>query len=187
MENYTITKYQIEKLADEDSIVKELLKGWFPESFKTELEIGKWYKYKLALFYVTNKISNHTNYYNVFGFDVDGNWMTDNAKTWFDENYIEATPEEVEEALIKQGGYKIGLKTKCLVSQRKIVLKGKPFYRDGKIYADTDRFTGYAVLFIDGEFSKILHEEKTVITKERDLKIIAKKMKVSPENIEIKN
>ena len=89
MENYKITKEQVLKLANKaeqgcTSVIESDLKNWFPEDFKKELEIGKWYKYKLALFYVTNKKSNNANYYNVFGFDVDGSWMTDNAATSFD-------------------------------------------------------------------------------------------------------
>ena len=113
MEIYKITKEQIlETIRTGTDVTKRYFKEIIPEAFKKELEIGKWYKYKLALFYVTNKKSNNANYYNVFGFDVDGNWMTDNAATSFNENYIEATPEEVEAALIneaKKRGYKEGV------------------------------------------------------------------------------
>ena len=40
-------------------------------------------------------------------------------------------------------------------------------------------------IFANGKWAEIITEEKTVITMEKALKIIAKKMKVSPENIEI--
>ena len=185
---YEITKYQIEKLADEDSIVKDCLKEWFPDVFKTELTIGKWYKYKLALFYITNKISNNTNYYNVFGFDVDGNWMTDNATTYFNENYTEATPEEVEASLIseaKKRGYKQGIT--CAFGKgahnrmiRENEIRWVPDWQDkGALCMGTN------VIFTQGNWAKILPQEKTVVPMEKALKIIAKKMKVSPENIEI--
>ena len=89
--------------------------------------------------------------------------------------------------MIKQGGYKKGSKTKCLVSQREVILTSEPYYSDGRINCKTESLpSGYAVLFMDGEFAEILPEEKTVITKEKVLKILAKKLKVSPESIEIK-
>ena len=187
---YEITKYQIEKLADEDSIVKDCLKEWFPEAFKKELEIGKWYKYKLALFYVTNKKSNNANYYNVFGFDVDGSWMTDNAATSFNENYIEATPEEVASSLKKEAkkrGYKQGITCAFgkgaynrMISENEI--RWVPDWQDKGALC-----MGMNVIFTQGNWVEILSQEKTVISMEKALKIIAKKMKVSPENIEIKN
>ena len=192
---YEITKYQIEKLADEDSIVKDCLKEWFPDVFKTELTIGKWYKYKLALFYVTNKISNNTNYYNVFGFDVDGNWMTDNATTYFDEKYIEANPEEVSAVLKKEAknrGYKEGvriydvyLKEKTRVSSDKLDYEMCGHNPDN--YGMCLRDSAGAIIFANGKWAQILPQGKTIVSMKKALKIIAKKMKVSPEDIEIKN
>ena len=47
-------------------------------------------------------------------------------------------------------------------------------------------FGNYGI-FERGEWAEIITQEKTVVPMEKALKIIAKKMKVSPENIEIKN
>ena len=188
MENYTITKWQIKKLADKDSIVKDCLKNWFPDAFKKELEIGKWYKYKLALFYITNKTSYNTNYYNVFGFDVDGNWMSDNAKTYFDERYIEATPEEVSAALIneaKKRGYKKGVKCYFGTEKHQRTISTDDIIFDTNYLNNGGLCMGTNVIFTQGNWAKILPQEKTVVPMEKALKIIAKKMKVSPENIEI--
>ena len=195
MENYTITKEQVLKLANKaeqgcTSLIESDLKNWFPKAFKTELETGKWYKYKLALFYITNKISNNTNYYNIFGFDVDGNWMTDNATTYFNENYTEATREEVEVALkaetIKRyGKHWENTKIKAHADDLPWIGNGlnKGFFSCGltlnKIYSK------HGVLYSHGNWAQILSQEKTVIPMAKALKIIAKKMKVSPENIEI--
>jgi len=193
MENYTITKEQIlETIRTGTDVTERYFKEIIPEAFKKELEIGKWYKYKLALFYVTNKRSNNANYYNVFGFDVDGNWMTDNAATYFDENYIEATPEEVKVALkaetIKRYG-KDWENTKI-----KAHADGQPWIASGLnkgcfscILTLNKVCSKHGVLYSHGKWAKILPQEKTVIPMEKALKIIAKKMKVSPEDIEIKN
>ena len=195
MENYTITKEQVLKLANKaeqgcTSVIESDLKNWFPEAFKKELEIGKWYKYKLTLFYITNKISNNKNYYNVFGFDVDGNWMTDNATTWFDENYIEATPEEVEEALKAETIKRYGkdwenTKIKAHADGKPWIGIGlnKGFFSCG--LTPNNVYSKHGVLYSHGNWAQILPQEKTVVPMEKALKIIAKKMKVSPENIEI--
>ena len=44
---------------------------------------------------------------------------------------------------------------------------------------------GMNVIFTQGNWAQILPQEKTVVPMAKALKIIAKKMKVSPENIEI--
>lgn len=104
MENYTITKEQILEIYDRTSVHnQEQLKEWFPDAFKKELEVGKWYKrpHNSALFYVTEILNIDSNHCKVFGFDNLGNWMAENAKT-FPDNDFEATPEQVETALINQ-------------------------------------------------------------------------------------
>ena len=204
MENYTITKEQIlETIRTGTDVTERYFKEIIPEAFKKELEIGKWYKYKLALFYVTNKISNNANYYNIFGFDVDGNWMTHNAKTYFDENYIEATPEEVEVALIneaKKRGFVEGAKFKSTISEKGQIRtvtekRNWDFYLSyNSLNTSTPKTEWYnfntqlqsnPTIFRDGKWAQILPQEKTVVPMAKALKIIAKKMKVSPENIEI--
>ena len=48
-------------------------------------------------------------------------------------------------------------------------------------------FLGGYTIFYKGNWAQILPQEKTVVPMEKALKIIAKKMKVSPENIEIQS
>ena len=108
MENYKITKEQIlsiEKVGGAD--VSLYLKETFPEVFKTELTIGKWYKHseEAGLFYLTEitDIACHG-----YGFRKSGIWFSTSkndrsaycAVNNFHFKYlVEATPEEVEAAL----------------------------------------------------------------------------------------
>lgn len=183
---YEITKYQIEKLADESSIVKDCLKEWFPEAFKTELELNKWYVYGRSL--LNYQGLNNKDLIQAYGFLEDKSWMeTSNCGNDF-KQWKEATPEEVETALIneaKKRGYKEGVT---------ITWKNKPklIYTLGDDEFDYLRSNNVLVFgnygIFDGEqWAEILPQEKTLVPMEKALKIIAKKMKVSPENIEIED
>ena len=109
---YEITKEQILKLANKaeqgcTSVIESDLKNWFPDVFKTELTIGKWYKHseEAGLFYLTEitDIACHG-----YGFRKSGIWFSTSkndrsvycAVNNFHFKYlVEATPEEVEAAL----------------------------------------------------------------------------------------
>ena len=201
MENYTITKHQIKKLADEDSIVKDCLKNWFPDVFKTELTIGKWYKHseEAGLFYLTEITDSACHGY---GFRKSGIWFSTSkndrsaycAVNNFHFKYlVEATPEEVEVALKSQAqklGFKEGVRFIPLFSNG-TNYRGNSVVEiteDEFLFQDNTLFTisGYRI-FANGVFAKILPQKKTIVPMEKALKIIAKKMKVSPEDIEIKN
>lgn len=196
MKNYTITKGQILEIHDRTSVHnQEQLEKWFPDAFKTELEVGKWYKrpHNSALFCVTEVLLNLENHYGIYGFDNIGNWMKDNSKTFWDKD-VEATPEEVEAALIneaKKRGYKGGIKLSPLESCSNAIDTEKE-----DVYSYIPKVSHYVGnrlqlngtgIYQDGKWAEILPQEKTVVPMEKALKIIAKKMKVSPENIEIKN
>ena len=196
MENYTITKHQIKKLADEDSIVKDCLKNWFPDVFKTELTIGKWYKHseEAGLFYLTEITDSACHGY---GFRKSGIWFSTSkndrsaycAVNNFHFKYlVEATPEEIEASLIseaKKRGYKEGVTITWKNKPKLIYTLGDDEF-DYLISKNVLVFGKYGIF--DGEqWAQILPQEKTVVPMEKALKIIAKKMKVSPENIEIKN
>ena len=201
MENYTITKEQVLKLANKaeqgcTSVIESDLKNWFPDAFKTELTIGKWYKHseEAGLFYLTEITDSACHGY---GFRKSGIWFSTSkndrsaycAVNNFHFKYlVEATPEEIEASLIseaKKRGYKEGVT---------ITWKNKPklIYTLGDDEFDYLKsknvlvFGNYGI-FERGEWAKILPQEKTVVPMEKALKIIAKKMKVSPEDIEIKN
>lgn len=101
-EDYRITK---------EMILKYEMKDEFPEVFKKELVIGKWYNYKECLFCYQEDS-------NVYGFS-NGNWdkCSDGRWSWsIAENVLEATTQEVETALIAEAKkrYKLGCRVDCL-------------------------------------------------------------------------
>lgn len=69
-----------------------------PKEEKKELEVGKWYKYPEY----PEFLSIHTNDGNRYGFDINGLWF--NADDSLDEapGFVEATTEEVKQALAKE-------------------------------------------------------------------------------------
>ncbi len=124
MKNYTITKEQIKKLSTQDQIVEEYLNKWFPEAFKKELEIGKWYISKdinKHIFYVTNITEDRYYYY---GFNSGGQWCKNDDYSFNDSGlkngFRLATEEELKSALIKEAerrGFKKGAKFKSSISE----------------------------------------------------------------------
>lgn len=101
MKIYTITKEQILKLdakSTKDGLSYNNLRNWFPDAFKSELEVGKWYKSTIvdALF-LKEKTKNG---FNTYGFSFD-NWATDEITTRLDALVL-ATEQEVKDALFKE-------------------------------------------------------------------------------------
>ena len=189
MENYTITKEQvlaIEKVGGAD--VSLYLKETFPEVFKTELEVGKWYKMKGDIHFLCNFNGNIGNNGNSYGFNLNGKWM-DNSMCFHNyDTYVEATPEEVEVSLIneaKKRGYKDGVTIQWKSRPKLIYTLGDDEF-DYLELRNVLVFGNYGI-FDRGEWAEILPQEKTIVPMEKALKIIAKKMKVSPENIEIQS
>lgn len=129
MEKYEITKKQILELQNCNTDSK--LKKWFPNAFKTELEVGKWYKSNYPLLIFVEEI--HHSYLVGYGFNSIEEFKKgefcrrQNDKYEVDYknfNFKEATEQEVETALINEANkkYKIGdyinglysKKVKCL-------------------------------------------------------------------------
>ena len=196
MENYKITKEQIlaiEKVGGAD--VSLYLKETFPEVFKTELEVGKWYKMKGNTHFLCNFNGNIGNNGNSYGFNLIGEWMDNSMYFHNSDTYIEATPEEVSAALIneaKKRGFKNGVTIlrgdwysgfsapKVTIEKEEEQHRTSGFeFRNDTLFLD-----GY-IIFYSGNWAEIIPQEKTVVPMAKALKIIAKKMKVSPENIEI--
>ena len=195
MENYTITKEQIlaiEKVGGAD--VSLYLKETFPEVFKTELEVGKWYKHiRYGYFFCFNGQYDDNSQY---GIANSGEWTTClSSSNRHIDSFRLATDEEVSAALIneaKKRGFKSGVKVVGLYND------GRPHQitdfiinKDDFTYKTLDNALvcnklGFRI-FANGKWAEILYQEKTVIPMEKALKIIAKKMKVSPENIEIQS
>src|SRR6478752_8293686 len=97
---YEITKEQILELAEWGNSVDKLkIRGWFPDAFKTELIVGKWYKSTLS-----NCLANIQELFNkdfkAYGFDDLGVWV-ELKSDWTNNhnNWTEATESEIFEAL----------------------------------------------------------------------------------------
>lgn len=192
MDNYTITKKQIGILSNTSLEAFHYLNEEFPDAFKTELEVGKWY--------IAGGCS--TNGYLILATEItDHNEVRSNC--WFTpgKNYIDkmglferierlATHEEVEEALIVQSK-KLGIKEGVYVNRNLmhantdnvIISKGEKYFYDS--HCDI-LYLNEKEIYSNGVFAKVIPQEKTVVPMSKALKIIAKKMNVSPENIEIK-
>lgn len=162
----------------------------FPDLFEKELEIGRWYVYGSNL--LNYQGLNHKDLIQAYGFLGDKSWMeTSNCGNDF-KAWKEATTEEVESVLIaeaKKRGYKKGVRIKGLGTGEIWTLPNGEFeYLENANVLwfgnPNDDYDGFDV-FHDGKWAEILPEEKTIITKGKALRIIAKKLKVSPESIEI--
>lgn len=178
---------------------KKRIESEFPEAFPKALQLGKWYKFYYhyepnilrALLFITI-IDGDEAWFN-YGIDVseeENVWL---EKDWYNKGhkFIECTPEEV-----------------CAALEKEIIKRFGEDWENAKIEAHADGghwignglnkggfasgigkhkvFSKHGVLYSNGVFAKPLPIEKTVITREKALKILAKKLKVSPENIEIK-
>lgn len=155
----------------------------FPELFEKKLIFGKWYVSKTDLHdWLMNYQGNRIGY----GFNTTKEWR-DNYIMIEDDDWIEATNEEIESALIAEvkNKYKIPCRINYL-DGRKGVLSGISLHFNKEKNALAASGYGEAdFVFQDGIWAEILPKEKTTISKEKALKILAKKLKVSPESIEI--
>ena len=181
MENYTISKKSVLALAATSQTARLILTEKFPDAFKKDLEVGKWYKrpHNSALFYVTEILNIDSNHCKVFGFDNWGDWMPENAKT-FPDNDFEATPKQVETALINQAnkkGYKKGIKCSFGMANEKRRLETDDFMLSTDNELCVKRFNSqYSdIIFKDGKWAEIIPEKTKVITMEKAIKILSKK------------
>ena len=188
MKDYRITKEQILELHESNSPETRIqIAKMFPEAFKKELEIGKWYKMKGDANFLCNFNGNNGNSY---GFNLKKEWMDNSMCFQNFDIYIEATPQEVKTALIeeaKKRGYKKG-NFKCLLSRESEFSENyNKWYFEMHTNALYTKSLGEggACIFKNGKWSEISHPGKQVISMREALKIIAKKLKVSPEDIKI--
>lgn len=138
------------------------------ELFKSKLEVGKWYKHDLCLYYVTS-IYNETKEYTAFGFDFVGVYQNNSVfgKTtdYYLINCIPATEEEVKEAIIKEAkkiGFKSGVKIKSL-------LYGKSILNDYSytfLFKDNELWFGGCLIFKKGKWAEICEEPKKITIQE---------------------
>ena len=191
---YEITKEQIlETIRTGTDVTKRYFKEIIPEAFNTKLDTGKWYKSSTDIEFLVC--------YQSSGFDNYGFWddqpYRDNISfgDYWDNMSRLATDEEVSAALIneaKKRGFVEGVEFICLISGKKGKTECPGFLYEGAYGKNSNSLeTSFAetsingVLYKDGKWAEILPQEKTVVPMAKALKIIAKKMKVSPENIEI--
>ncbi|WP_099368110.1 hypothetical protein [Sphingobacterium sp. 1.A.4] len=92
---------KLTKLANRLDVIEKHL-GLQNEEDKPEIVIGKWYKDPSSnyLVHVTKVLAKH-NYVEVYGFDSNGNWL-DKWDTVVNQLCVDATPQEVEKALIEE-------------------------------------------------------------------------------------
>ena len=101
---FTITKEQIRTIESDGCAY---VKQWFPEVFKKELEVGKWYKDEGKFMFCFQGIYSREHVSKAYGFTRSGKWH-ENLGIGNDWEYKEATDQEVFEAL-KNEAVKRGL------------------------------------------------------------------------------
>ena len=174
MENYKITKEQIlaiEKVGGAD--VSLYLKETFPEVFKTELEVGKWYKMKGDTHFLCNFNGNIGNNGNSYGFNLKGEWMDNSMCFHNSDTYVEATPEEVETALVneaKKRGFEVGVKFENMNNKFIQTIISKPYFSEisNTLHVkspkeDWDKGNSNPCIFNNGTWAEILQTPNDVI------------------------
>jgi hypothetical protein len=161
---FKISRKQILKLVHGSSI--DNLEEWFPEVFKVELEVGKFYKSNYILkngnkskfFVFIIDFDNQLNY----GFDYYGKWCKDMYFTNENNSLVEATTAEWESALIQEAnkrGYKNG-NYECLISPNFTHLTGSDFefYKDEMRLSTKDKSICRKenIIFKDGFWAEII-------------------------------
>lgn len=107
-----ITKSQIKELAELNNATKEKLTEFYPELFKQELQVGKWYKSidKSNIIFNVIEIKDEVFYfygYNVVNIYKDYDWYS-LSDLGLKNGFRLATDQEVEEALIKEAKKRYG-------------------------------------------------------------------------------
>jgi len=174
MKKYEITKEQVQDIYNDGcTYVKE----WFPEVFKTELEVGKWYtplnEYEgKAIVFITNPLNKS----NVgFGIDYKGIW-----ENKYDisggSGHRESTKQEVFEALkneaVKRGymGNHISL-IEGFLGSNSVELIGEYVYESNKNRLVVDLYGCVYTVYKDGQWAEII---TTLTKKEAEEKLNCK-------------
>ncbi len=123
----------------------DALKQKYEDSIKPKFEVGKWYKKGKALIYFKEKGSNN------YGFDIDyGKWEEELflSEDGLKNGWIEATPQEVQEALEKEA-----VKRGAIYDEYVLTL-------DNGFYGDNGN--RLIELFNNGTWASIISEPKTI-------------------------
>lgn len=152
---YEITKEQVLEMSYwGNSRDIEKVKQWFPDAFKKDLEVGKWYirkNNKKCLICYDGGESGYGFGYAGFW----GNWLMNENNI---NDFTEATTQEVESALIseaKKRGYK-----------ENIIIKGLGNTQDGRFHYRSDinyLYCGSYAIFQNGQWATIIQPEKMTL------------------------
>lgn len=153
-EKFEITKEQLQTIeADGCTYVKE----WFPEAFKKELVVGKWYVVKNIAcgsqgFSGIGQYTEEPNQSGLCDSDKGYNFKEASGRIWrTNGNVTEATNEEVETALIaeaKKRGFKEGVFIKDFISKHNYGTNKKEFNRQQVSDQEFRYNNKYGFLFI---------------------------------------
>lgn len=163
MKKYEITKEQILELENGFTLPK--LKQWFPEAFKNELKVGKWYKENKEnnFMFCFQGIYSRYESSKAYGFTLSGKWY-ENLGVDKESTYFEATEQEVKTALENEAvkrGFKKGVTFKSL-DNKHCTLEGTSFlFKKNTLYA-TDGFKD--IIFKNGVWATIIKPKQ--LTKE---------------------
>lgn len=188
MENYTISKESVLALAATSQTARLILTENFPDAFKKEMEVGRWYKGTKRNFLLNYQGDNMENY----GFWEDKGFRNNlYFGSYWSNECIEATPKEVETALIaeaKKRGFVEGAKFKSFERGNLVRTIGK--FQHYGIFDYSDRYNSLNVstiksewenynsnqrIFDNGKWASIIHEEIKEITMDKAVKILSKK------------
>lgn len=137
-----------------------------PKKDKKELEVGKWYKgIGDKLICLTSK--ENKGHVKAYGFGALGGWYEDdNDYSWTADELVEATKEEVEQALIKEANkrYKVGDKVKSLANNYyEFNISEYKFMQFGKINDLWVKCNGCnALIYRNGKWADIVEEPKRI-------------------------
>jgi hypothetical protein len=159
MKKYEITKEQILELSTNSSITwKMSLYEWFPDAFKKEFEVGKWYKkesFKAIFLFNGSKDADGDPL--GCGF-VNGFWINNGAiSSGWSGDFVLASKEEVETALINElwRRFKIEDRIKC-VNGTETTIKGRRIaFNVKKNVITLDDSENLYELFNNGEWATI--------------------------------
>jgi len=165
MEELKVTKENVLSAAEQSPMAKSILKRLHPEAFKEEFEVGEWYIGEDGLVFFITEPTNFTDSFKGYGFGDNGKWF--DSGTIGVSNERKATPQEVEEALIKEAkkrGFKEGVRViKPMFGED--VLKSD-FWEYSNDECKCSLMLGGSFIFLNGVWATIIDEPKTLGTQE---------------------
>lgn len=177
MKTFEITKEQIEQLVNLSEDNKYPLKQWFPDAFKS---FTGWAKDEREFLKVNELwICYYEDSKAKYGIGSDGNWFVSKTNSGFDSdgNNREATPQEVESALIaeaKKRGFTKNIS--YTITNGDNIIESKNSERFGfDDYSNKLLFNNWSI-FENGQWATIIPQKK--MTKEQIEKELGYKIEI---------